>query len=309
MSHPLLSRLSRRFPLETQHRLDRAVLLAGSGRSGTTWVAELMGQVFPFRLMFEPFFAARVPLCEPFAPRTYLPPDHDALRYLLPAQRILSGRVRHPWIDAHNPVWLASRRLIKDIRVNLLLPWLQQQFPTVPLLWLLRHPFAVVHSRLKLGWQDHINDLLAQPMLLQVLTEAETRQIREAESPFERHLLLWLVENTVPLRLLAPGSYFPLFYEVLLQEPELGVHALCRFLDLKPPHTSLALDAQQRSATDWLHDTSGRISSSHSWVNTLTLTNRQRGLDLLNQWGWAGVYADQPQPLIEASALAEVVAF
>jgi hypothetical protein len=307
MSHPLLSRLSRRFPLETQHRLDRAVLLAGSGRSGTTWVAELMGQVFPFRLMFEPFFAARVPLCEPFAPRTYLPPDHDALRYLLPAQRILSGRVRHPWIDAHNPVWLASRRLIKDIRVNLLLPWLQQQFPTVPLLWLLRHPFAVVHSRLKLGWQDHINDLLAQPMLLQVLTEAETRQMREADTPFERHLLLWLVENTVPLRLLPPGSYFPLFYEALLQEPEAGMQPLCTFLGLEPPAASLATASRRRSATDWLDGASRRLSRSHSWSQALAADDLQRGLDRLAQWGWTGVYADQPQPLVPASHLTQVV--
>ncbi len=302
----LMTRLSRRFPLETQHRLEQAVLLAGSGRSGTTWVAELLGYTYPFRLMFEPFFGQKVPLCSAFAPRTYLSPYHDEARHLKPAHSILSGRVRHPWIDAHNQVWLASRRLIKDIRVNLLLPWLHQQFPSVPLILLLRHPFAVVQSRLKLGWHDHLDDLMGQPDLLALLSDGQIAMMQQAQTPFERHLLLWLVENTVPLNLLPTGSYFPVFYEELLREPEEGIQALCSFLEIDPPKVSIASVAQKRSATDWLNDTSARLNQSRSWAKTLEDADRMRGLELLDLWGWGGVYGDQPQPLIVASDLPSV---
>src|SRR3712207_9472155 len=70
-----------------------SVFLAGSGRSGTTWVAEIINHRNGYRLVFEPFHPGRVGICGSFRRKQYLRPDDRREAYLGPARRILTGGV------------------------------------------------------------------------------------------------------------------------------------------------------------------------------------------------------------------------
>ena len=155
-----------------------SVFLAGSGRSGTTWLSEIINHSRGYRYVFEPFNPRVVGPFRHFRTKQYLRPDDRREEYLEPARLALTGGLRDPWTDRFNRRIVARRRLIKDIRANLLLGWMRANFPGMPIIILLRHPCAVVASRLALGWRDNLSETMEQRELVEdflLPMEAEIR--------------------------------------------------------------------------------------------------------------------------------------
>ncbi|HEU4848388.1 MAG TPA: hypothetical protein VFT03_09325 [Rubrobacteraceae bacterium] len=144
-----------------------SVFLAGSGRSGTTWVSGLINHRNAYRFVFEPFRQDKVGICENFGRKQYLRSGDRREEYLGPARTILTGGLRSLWTDRFNEKLVARRRLIKDIRANLLLGWMRANFPGMPIVLLLRHPCAVVASQLALGWRDVLSETMEQEELVE----------------------------------------------------------------------------------------------------------------------------------------------
>ena len=207
-----------------------AVFLAGSGRSGTTWLSEVINYKGGYRYVFEPFNPARVSAFGHFRSKQYLRADDTSEAFLEPARLALSGALRDPWTDRFNARFVARRRLIKDIRANLLLFWMRANFPGMPIVLLLRHPCAVVTSRLAVGWKDNLDETMAQQDLVEDFLLPVEAEIRAARDDFERHLFLWCIDNYVPLRQFAKGEIHLVFYEDLLENPEGGLRSLFGFL-------------------------------------------------------------------------------
>lgn len=159
-----------------------AILVAGSGRSGTTWVGNVIAEMTGTRPMFEPFILT-TDLQFAYAeasirtrrldsntslyarPDGQLPPrEHLALT------RILNGRVRAPWIDRDAKARFYWGRTIKGIRANLLLGYIACHWPQVRVIWLVRDPRDVVDSQLAKrtsGWHFDCNldVFLKQPQM------------------------------------------------------------------------------------------------------------------------------------------------
>ena len=94
--------------LETNHDASRSLLLVGSGRSGTTWMAEILTEVLRCRLVYEPLRVQSVPWTSPVRPGHYIGPDEDgdpAVAEVL--DRILTGRIRSRFVDKYNQVRLS----------------------------------------------------------------------------------------------------------------------------------------------------------------------------------------------------------
>jgi len=208
------------------------VILCGSGRSGTTWVAELLNHDHRFRYMFEPFWGQRVDICRHFNARQYLRPEDSDPAFLDPAAQILSGRLRSPWVDQFHQRSTSTGRLIKEIRGNLLLAWLHAHFPAAKIVFLLRHPGAVVASRMRLGWDEPLDQVLTQHRLIEDHLASCLGDGAIPRDAFDRHLTLWCIENRVPLRQLRSGSVHVVFYEHLCTDPETEVQKIFGFLGL-----------------------------------------------------------------------------
>ena len=207
----------------------RSVLISGSPRSGTTWLSELVNHDNSYRRVFEPFHPGKVQDFRAFRSRQYLRPDDRREEFLEPARRALSGGLRNGWTDRGGPA-LAGRRLVKEVRANLLLGWISANFPGLPIVLLLRRPRDVVASRLALGWDDNLSETMGQEDLVNDHLLPMETEIRAATDPFERHLFLWCIDNYVPLRQLSPGDAHLLFYENLVRQPEVELRTLFTFL-------------------------------------------------------------------------------
>ncbi len=207
----------------------RTVFLAGTGRSGTTWLGGLVNHDRRYRNVFEPFHPGKVEDVGGFGSKQYLRPGDRREEFLAPARRVLSGEIRNGWTDRGGAL-LARRRLVKDVRANLLLGWMAENFPGMPIVLLMRHPGAVVASRLALGWGDNLSETMGQRELVEDHLAPMEGEILAARDPFERHLFLWCIDNYVPLRQFPPGGLHLCFYENLLLDPEPELRRLFSFV-------------------------------------------------------------------------------
>jgi hypothetical protein len=268
-----------------------AVFLAGTGRSGTTWVSRIIDYRREYRLVFEPFDPDRVPLVRGFLSKQYLRPDDDREEYLGPARAVLSGRVRGGWTDRFNRKTFPRRRLIKDIRANLLLGWMNAHFPLMPLILILRHPCAVVRSRLRLGWRDNLDETMDQPDLIEDFLYPFEPRIRAAKTPFERHLFLWCIDNYVPLRQLSKDRLHVVFFEHLLTDPHEALPPLFRFLNAEPGDDVYRTLARP-SALD-----SGRVERRLAgWRSETGPEEMATAMEVLSLFGLDSIYNEDPMP-------------
>ncbi len=99
---------------------------------------------------------------------------------------------------------------------------MRAHFPGMPIVLLLRHPCAVVASRLDLGWKDNLSETMEQKELVEDFLLPMEAEIRAAKDDFERHLFLWCIDNYVPLKQLGPQDVHLAFYENLLARPRSG---------------------------------------------------------------------------------------
>ncbi len=280
-----------------------SVYVAGSGRSGTTWLAEVINYRNAYRYMFEPLTPPHVPEFQHLIRGQYLRPDTRDPVYAKPMASVLNGRLRHRWVDYYNRRPVATRRLIKDVYANLMLKWIQVQFPGMPIVFVLRHPCAVLTSRLSLAPSDlhkrfepDLERFLMQRELMADFLSPFESALRDATTPLERHALWWCVENYVPLRMCARGDIHAVCYERLRTEaveeiPLLGTFIGRRFDPVvftrmrrrsltTGPHSALQVNGEPitRWTSRWSHDDVKRV------------------VKILSMFGLDEIYTDSPMP-------------
>ena len=107
------------------------ILVSGMGRSGTTWLSELLGSNPRIRVLFEPFLPAKVPEAAPFGYLPYIPPNNRETELVKAARNIFCGRVSGAWVGDQDASEGDHVILVKDIRTNLMLAWLAAVVPGI----------------------------------------------------------------------------------------------------------------------------------------------------------------------------------
>lgn len=282
--------------------LHRSILVAGTARSGTTWLGDLIASQISCRVMFEPFHPELVKEYQAFHYFQYMRPAGKNNKLHVFAQRVFTGQIRDRWIDRQNESIFPKYRLIKEIRANLMLKWLHENFPEVTALLLLRHPCAVVQSRMQLGWATDrdIEPFLLQPELVSDHLSDHLDMIRSAKTEEEKHAIIWCVSNLVPLKQFLPGDVKIVYYENLLVQPEVELTAIFEYLgqDYDP---SLLERMGRPSQTTIV--TSAVVSGANKtsyWKKALTPAQIERILKIVREFGLGHLYNDSPLPLTTA---------
>jgi hypothetical protein len=207
------------------------VFIAGTERSGTTWVSDLINYKREYRYIFEPFWALRVPECHGFKSHQYIRENNCDTYYLKSTEAILSGRIRNKWTDQYHRKFIASKRLIKDIRANLFLKWMKVNFPDIKIIFLMRHPCAVARSFFRRQRNySYLKPFLEQKLLVNDYLRPHINNIENISSDFEAIIYSWCIQNFIPLKTLKRGEMHVVFYERLCESPKSEIDILFNYL-------------------------------------------------------------------------------
>jgi hypothetical protein len=278
---------------------SRTVFLAGTGRSGTTWIQEIINHNNTYRIMFEPFHSQKIELIKNWHYRQYIRSDDLDEKFLKPASAILSGNIRHEWIDAHNRKLVARKRLIKDIRAQLFLKWMKQNFPEIPIIFLIRHPCAVANSRLKLKWQTHLPVYLAQEHLKADFLNPFREDIENAGDQFEKHIFSWCIENYIPLGQFSRGDILLLFYENLCTRPHEEIKSIFSFIGDNFSSKSLNLIHRPSALSRKESAINTGADLIDSWRKNINADMIKRALRICTLFGMNALYGESSLPLLD----------
>lgn len=274
------------------------VFLAGTGRSGTTWIANIINYRNNYRFMFEPFYPQKVDIVSHFRYKQYLRPHDHRIEFIEPARTILSGKVKNDWINKYNRRSIAKKRLIKDIRANHLLKWIKTNFPEIPIVLLLRHPCAVAYSRLKLGWDAHLEEFLAQDELMQDFLNPFTNEMQRIQNSFEKYILMWCIENYVPLKQFKTAEIHLAFYENFCVSPDTEIDRLFTFLG--ETYTSEVFKTIRKPSGVSRKDSAIYSGENliESWKRHITDKQAKRAVEILSLFGLQRIYSVDSKPLV-----------
>lgn len=297
-----LSELSAPYVLDFGPRTADVPWVVGDGRSGTTWVANLLNYRGDSRLLFEPFHPTKVRDVKSYPLFLYLRRDSQDPRLEQFYTDVFTGKLpTHRRIDQYNPHLFYRSRLVKDIFANLFLQWVDHRFPQIKKILVLRHPFAVAVSKKRNSswkWMEDPRSLLKQRELMEDHLEP-FRDLLEASLPrFERQVLLWCLFHYVPFRELKREQVHLVFYEELCQEPEAELRRLFDYLG-EPLDEKDARLKKQLKSTFQVTSASAIVQGGDligSWRRSVTAPELEAGEQLLRRFGLHEIYGGSLRP-------------
>jgi hypothetical protein len=286
------------------------VLLAGMARSGTTWGAQLLNCDGTNRILFEPFNPNRVKLAEPFQYIQYMDPADPHEIRTAAALRILRGDVRCSWVDVENTGFVFKRRIIKEIRSNLMLRWLVGIAPRMPVVLLVRHPLAVAASWLQLGWGGPTADgrssdlevMMSQQELLAAFPSIEEAVQRiDIHDPLQRVIFQWCVFHLVPFTQFRADELNVVFYENLVRHPERETKTLFGYLGRPYDWDRISVVVEKPSSTKRSRHADPR-RLLEGWQDVLDTQQIRTAHTILSMFGLDSLYAKDAAEVAEPAA-------
>jgi hypothetical protein len=264
---------------------SQAILLAGSGRSGTTWLANLLCSVPGTQRIFEPLreLARWMPVGAPPYPRSsYLRPEGNYPYWHAVLRRVLTGQSRTYWTDSVRTSFFPKRYLVKEIRANLMLGYIYDHFhPRI--IYLSRHPCAVVASRVRLGWRVDLDNLLSQEQLIEDHLSPWVGRIERAKTnPVVSHAIWWAVESMVATLHLSTRHHCRAYYEHFLARPEASLRDVLSWLglDLRSiPESRIGQDSHTTWRESDANDPQEAEQRLSSWKGQLSKEDQREILD------------------------------
>ena len=279
--------------------MGRSILVAGTARSGTTWLGDLIASQIPSRILFEPFHPDLVSDYHRFHYFQYMRPGTEDPQFFAFAQKVFTGDIRNRWIDRQNERIISKFRLVKEIRANLALKWLHDNFPEVPILFIIRHPCAVVLSRMELKWATDrdIEAFISQPQFVEDYLRPYLDLIRSAGNAEEKHAVIWSVSNMVPLKQFSFNELKVVYYENLCLHPESELRGIFESIghEFSSPFVDTIMQPSQttRSGSAVVTGT----DKIGNWKQKLSRSQIDNILQVVQAFGLGHLYGDSTLPL------------
>lgn len=288
-----------------QNKLN-AVLLSGIGRSGTTWLSNILNYDNRYRSLFEPFHPQHgIELREHITNAMYLRPDTVDEPLKQGFVDLLSGNMMNDYVDQDNADNYGKRILLKSIRLNTMLPWLHANLPEVPLVYIARHPASVIASQMRLGWgasQKNHERLLNQPDLIEDFLSPFVDLMQSASDDFEYRLYFWCANNYVIHKHFQNGEIYTVYYERLKRQPIDEAQKIFAYLGQPLDENAFAQVVEEPSRTTWRN-----ASEKHHWSRILTPEQQALLWRTLETFGLDDIYNEANAPKRKKSTFTQRV--
>jgi hypothetical protein len=288
--------------------LRDTVVVAGTPRSGTTWLMELLGLMSGYRTLFEPLHRNWFPEASDagFSPRDYINPNALASQKEEYLRKVFEGRVAskvphyslNPMTIIHR--CLSDKLIVKFVRANRLVPWIAERFAVRGIIVLLRHPCAVVESQLRRGINGYFLPNTAPALPEMVLADAQKLSgdivdgrllefVANLKAPHEGLAAIWALDTLVPLYYWKDYGYFIATYEDIIRNK--GDKAIGKVLDHLGVKENAARITQRAISSPSALTTKSKTEFSSaerilsSWKGRLGTRQATRILEIVNEFG------------------------
>lgn len=278
------------------------IFIAGAPRSGTSWLQDMVNYKQDRRIVFEPFHSEHTKEVNYFHFRQYLRSDNREEKYLAPARDILSGNIRNSWVDNYNKKFLVRKRIVKDVRTNLMLKWIKTHFPEIPIIYIMRHPCAVALSRRERGFNTHLDVYLTQNQLMMDHLQPFEHVINNAKDTFDKHIIMWCIDNYVPLQQFLKGEMHIVFYEHLCIRSNEEIKKIFRFLNIPGDINDPVLQGLIKKPSLLSRDGSAIFHQKNlidGWKAGINEAETKRAVELLKLFSLDRAYDAGPLPRID----------
>jgi hypothetical protein len=246
--------------------LKDTIVISGTPRSGTTWLMEILQVIPGYICLFEPlnpiYFPESIELG--FKSRKYLPPNvdwKDGEEYF---RKIFIGRLQpdKSWLEKgdytkknfNNLVsdflgqlkpenfmhqLLGDKLIVKSVRLNRLLPWIAERFQMRSMIFIIRHPCAVVASRFKPGTSLPTDiskyvkvsfptkeEILNEASEINGLNKGLLDKLKRIKTQEELLAASWCLDNFIPLSYQKPYPWIVVSYEKLVKDGEKEINRI-----------------------------------------------------------------------------------
>jgi len=201
-------------------RRKKVIVIAGTARSGTSWLHDVLTSHYNYRRIFEPLHPDQIPTAAPFAGLCLQAGDEydELLSYLEAVFQRAAPEAWVRWIhlgigkdtkwsrkilqfgyNAPKFKFWAQHRVIKFIHANLMLAWIGQHF-LYPIVFVIRNPFAVVRSQLNMGRGHNVRNYTDQKAVREFFSNDRLLDYAASRpSITERLAAKWCIENLVAI--------------------------------------------------------------------------------------------------------------
>jgi hypothetical protein len=295
--------------------IEDTIVIAGSPRSGTTWLLELLRTLPGYKALNEPLMYQDARNEHGFSWRTYLDPGEEANAQKDYLKTVLTGQL------GISPAWYfeaetrpaqivehatRDRLVVKFCRLNRMLHWFCGQFDVRGPVFIVRHPCAVVASMLRHGaWdegdlhgQDREDHALHAGDLPTSLQDTFAPILDRIDTQVEALATMWCLDHFVPLvHHHADGSYpwvlVPYERMVTRGREELRRIAGALGVDVTPEMRD-QLDEPSKSVKDRLHREAEQQLSK--WRRRFSERQVDDVLRIVNDVGLSDIYTRELEP-------------
>jgi hypothetical protein len=332
------------------HRLDKiifrskkfnikdTILISGTPRSGTTWLMEIFEVIPGYISLFEPLNPIYFPesIKVGLQSRKYLPPDVDwpeGEEYL---RKIFTGCIQsdtswlekgdytkknfnslvHGYMDQLKPEnlfhqLLGEKLIVKSVRLNRLFPWIAARFQLRSMIFIIRHPCAVVASRFKPGARLPTDisryvrvsfptqvDILNEASEIKGLDEGLLDRLKSIKTQEELLAASWCLENYVPLSHPKPYPWIVVSYEKLVKDGEKEINRI--FNEIGEKHIPSSAFKHLRIPSVVTHKSEYKIVTKadeqlSKWKKSLSKKQIENILSIVSDFGF-DFYTEDLEP-------------
>lgn len=217
-------------------RVDQTLFVVSQARSGSTFFANLLNHKRDFRVLFEPLHKSYVERAQEVDLPLSLPEDDNTVEYKKFFADIIKGNISNKWIDRENKAGIYSKRLVKLVRANMLLPWIVTNFPDLKVIFLLRNPISVIESweRLNFGNGHDLREMvLLNEDVVKFIPDGLLKTYREEDDAFLLSVYYWCIYNSYPLKRCRSNSFICVKYEDVVERDQTVMEDIFKFTGIK----------------------------------------------------------------------------
>lgn len=300
-------------------KIENTIVVAGSPRSGTTLLLEVLFRLPGYKALNEPLFQHCTQIEHGFEYRSYLPQDKFSQQQINFLDKVLRGQMNSSarWLfEAESRVGRiiehssSNKLVVKFCRINRMLPQFTNQFNLLGTVFIVRHPCAVINSMLRFGvWDNwnsqHIKKSLKDPSssiyiqhLPDEVKEVFNPVLNRIKTKTEALAMIWCLDHYLPLIYSNHHPWILVFYEELVKHNKQELSRITEALGIKindEMHTKM--NSPSSSVKGKLHkDPDVQLSK---WKHQLTSRQIDNILSIVDETGLSRFYSDSIEPIYQ----------